>query len=512
MYPSDQQFPMSIKYRPYDKKLSDDRAKEPSKSSHPGVKKPTRPLTAYHIYFQLERELIIQTTKAPDDDNIEIEEDKRPVGLQLDSDMPPRYHNVHLSEDWFASGKKNGPTDQKRKHRKTHGKIAFLDLSKTIASRWATLEETDPVTKEYCTRIAKRELGAYKQRVKVYKASVVDVLTDSLPSSFSSTGTVFSSPSTSPSFDMSPSIIRPTLPTYARSQSSSLTINAGNTSSFQLSPDFLPEWMDTEELTNERPAKWARSSLPDATRTSTNSTITLQADPDTLHWYPDSLPDLIGNQGRKLAQPADWTGRNVASTMTNANANEPNGSKEEGFLSESTTTEPVKDEYTFHPVPCESEDSFLKKYRKLARRTSLFSVRPLHHQVAPLSKSFSNDASTSNISLNDTMDYENITSEPGQCRGFGSIQRKIRNELDERVSQVIKRGWRKGQVQPLPEQLSQGMLIDDSKKGGKKRMSSTISESDRMNSEQLMDVFTLNDTNMLVRALSDKKDSDDMAL
>lgn len=167
MYPSDQQFPMSIEYRPYDKKLSDDGAKEPTKSSHLGVKKPTRPLTAYHIYFQLERELIIQTTKAPDDDNIEIEEDKRPVGLQLDSDMPPRYHDVHLSEDWFASGKKNGPTDQKRKHRKTHGKIAFLDLSKTIASRWATLEETDPVTKEYCTRIAKRELGAYKQRVKV---------------------------------------------------------------------------------------------------------------------------------------------------------------------------------------------------------------------------------------------------------------------------------------------------------------------------------------------------------
>lgn len=96
--------------------------------------------------------------------------------------MPVRYHNIHLSQNWFATGKeKRGSADQKHKHRKTHGKIAFLDLSKTIASRWATLEETDPETKFYCARIAKRELGVYKERVKVrqpyYYHLIVDLMT-----------------------------------------------------------------------------------------------------------------------------------------------------------------------------------------------------------------------------------------------------------------------------------------------------------------------------------------------
>jgi hypothetical protein len=121
-----------------------------------------------HLYFQLEREHIIQTTKSDGGTCDEMVHDNRPLGIELDDNMPSRYHNIHLFHNWFATGKeKRGSTDQKRKHHKTHGKIAFLDLSKTIASRWATLEETDPETKIYCDMIAKRELGIYKEKVKV---------------------------------------------------------------------------------------------------------------------------------------------------------------------------------------------------------------------------------------------------------------------------------------------------------------------------------------------------------
>ena len=59
MYQSGQ-LPMSMDYLPND--LSGCRP----------VIKPTRPLTSYHLYFQLEREHLIQTTKSTDVDDDEV--------------------------------------------------------------------------------------------------------------------------------------------------------------------------------------------------------------------------------------------------------------------------------------------------------------------------------------------------------------------------------------------------------------------------------------------------------
>ena len=165
MYPSGQSS-LSMDYLPNDL------------SVHGPVIKPARPLTSYHLYFQLEREHLIQTSKSTDVDDDEIVEDCRPLGLELDPYMPSRYHNIHLSQHWYATGKS---AHQKRKHRKTHGKVAFLDLSKHIASKWATLEETDPDIKQYCARISKRELDAYKEKVKVRVIYSIQFFTTLLP-------------------------------------------------------------------------------------------------------------------------------------------------------------------------------------------------------------------------------------------------------------------------------------------------------------------------------------------
>ncbi|KAL7478145.1 hypothetical protein ACHAW6_003917 [Cyclotella cf. meneghiniana] len=175
--------------------------KTQTQTSKPTLHKPIRPLTAYHLYFQLERELIIQSTKS---DDIDMEKlDTRPFGIEIDPEMPLRYHCIHLSPDWYASGKdKRGSPDQKRKHRKTHGKIAFLDLSRLVASRWATLDETDSETKFYCAKIARRELGAYKLELKKYKASLAFVSSESVASSLSSTGS--STGTSSTTFSVSP--------------------------------------------------------------------------------------------------------------------------------------------------------------------------------------------------------------------------------------------------------------------------------------------------------------------
>ncbi len=134
-----------------------------SLSTRKNLKKPKRPLTAYHIYFQIEREFIIQTMAGEDADK-SIHE-----GKIFFHDVPKRYINIKLSPDWyFAPGKR-----EKRKHRKQHGKIGFLELSRVITSRWAKLEETDPDIKQFVLKLAKQEYEEYKRELKEYRENLV---------------------------------------------------------------------------------------------------------------------------------------------------------------------------------------------------------------------------------------------------------------------------------------------------------------------------------------------------
>lgn len=122
-------------------------------------KKPMRPLTAYHIFFQIEREYIIQTTAGENADKTILD------GKKCIDDVPDKYRDIKLSPDWyFGPGKR-----AKRKHRKQHGKIGFLELSRVISTRWAQLDETDPDIKAYVSKLAKQELEEYQREVEEYK-------------------------------------------------------------------------------------------------------------------------------------------------------------------------------------------------------------------------------------------------------------------------------------------------------------------------------------------------------
>jgi len=128
-------------------------------------KKPQRPLSAYHIFFQLEKEYIIQTMDGDAADQ-SMMEDKI-----LHDDVPQRYKNIKLMPDWYA-----GPGKRpKKKHRKQHGKIGFLELSRIVSKRWAELEKADPETKAFVQKIAKSEAAEYYKEMDQYKELIKEL-------------------------------------------------------------------------------------------------------------------------------------------------------------------------------------------------------------------------------------------------------------------------------------------------------------------------------------------------
>lgn len=143
-------------------------------------KKPPRPYTEYNIFFQLERERIImdleKSNRAKEQGfsaNEEEEEGEtlsdRPSDPHDVLPRPPRFAHLKLLPKWYDSTHRlaeNKKNKEKRKHRKTHGLVSFLDLTRRIAKEWS--EASDDV-KAYCRRVSQRQLGYYKEELKVWK-------------------------------------------------------------------------------------------------------------------------------------------------------------------------------------------------------------------------------------------------------------------------------------------------------------------------------------------------------
>ena len=96
----------------------------------------------------------------------------------LHDDVPQRYKNIKLMPDWYAGPSKR---TKKRKHRKQHGKIGFLELSKTISKRWSQLDQVDPETKSFVQKIAKSEVAEYYKEMNEYKELIKDLPPSVLP-------------------------------------------------------------------------------------------------------------------------------------------------------------------------------------------------------------------------------------------------------------------------------------------------------------------------------------------
>ena len=160
----------------------DDDAKPKNKKKLP------RSYTEYNIFFQLERERILgelEKERRDGDDGEEKEgnaaakdddsKDSTPVVLNQPSDpndilpRPPQFAQLVLSPKWYDSAhriKENKLNKDKRKHRKTHGLVGFLDLTRQIAKAWGNADE---LTKRYCKKVADIQLKVYKERLTMIK-------------------------------------------------------------------------------------------------------------------------------------------------------------------------------------------------------------------------------------------------------------------------------------------------------------------------------------------------------
>jgi hypothetical protein len=140
---------------------------DPNKNSNTPTK-PKHPLTSYHIYFQLEREYIIQTMEGEDVNKSTMHDDNK---VYLDY-VPDRYSQIKLSPEWyFAPGKR-----RRRKHLKRHGKIGFLKLSGMISSRWKKLSETNPEVKSFVQKIAVRTCMRRRSTRRIFLANMILLL------------------------------------------------------------------------------------------------------------------------------------------------------------------------------------------------------------------------------------------------------------------------------------------------------------------------------------------------
>lgn len=117
--------------------------------------KPRRPYTPYNLFYLLERELVVQGGGPSSVKEMAIEKESMVAELggkrpEDDIPIPSRYKNVVLLPKWYEPNLK-----EKRKHRKTHGKVSVL---RSIFHR-SDLSRIKPHCKPYSFSIDTRSLS-----------------------------------------------------------------------------------------------------------------------------------------------------------------------------------------------------------------------------------------------------------------------------------------------------------------------------------------------------------------
>ena len=106
---------------------------------------PKKPLSPYNLFFQLERQRILQHGMDQFDS----------TGLMITQETMRKANEAHLQ--------RRG----KRAHRRSHGKIGFHDLAQIVAARWKQLDEE---ARDRLRHFAKAEKAKYLKELQVWEA------------------------------------------------------------------------------------------------------------------------------------------------------------------------------------------------------------------------------------------------------------------------------------------------------------------------------------------------------
>lgn len=101
--------------------------------------RPKKALSAYNMFYKLKREQILAGN-----------------GSQ----------SLRLTPEQFIRIRQDHVTKPKRVHKKTHGKIGFLELNRLIASSWKVLPQSDKAIFYYYAQLEKQD---YTKKVKSWK-------------------------------------------------------------------------------------------------------------------------------------------------------------------------------------------------------------------------------------------------------------------------------------------------------------------------------------------------------
>ncbi|KAL7482460.1 hypothetical protein ACHAW6_008130 [Cyclotella cf. meneghiniana] len=126
--------------------------------------KPARPYSDYNLFFQLEREFILQVDLGfqPNYDPSEIFDPFDTINYQ-GPPLPSKYRNLIYLNDWHLPGKAKR---RRRRHRRSHGMIGFHELSLRIAASW---KNVDTETRTFCAQLGNMGLRRYKSDLRAYE-------------------------------------------------------------------------------------------------------------------------------------------------------------------------------------------------------------------------------------------------------------------------------------------------------------------------------------------------------
>jgi HMG-box domain len=113
--------------------------------------KPKRPLSAYNIFFQEERQKLL---KDPDEEGNPdtTADDSKPAAIHAPTEPPP-----------------NKGGSKKRKRGKPHHKVSFEEMAKIIGQRWKELQESDQERKLYYQNLAQTDKERYRAELLIWK-------------------------------------------------------------------------------------------------------------------------------------------------------------------------------------------------------------------------------------------------------------------------------------------------------------------------------------------------------